>query len=209
MKTHNDIKPGGLCVAMTGGIACGKSEVARIFREHHIDVLDADSVAHRLLRKGSPMMDAVVERFGADVLNGEGHVDRRRLGERIFASDAERLALNAIMHPVILTELREWSHSLREQGRDSVSVIPLLYEIGKEHEWDVVICVTASSDCMMQRLLQRGLSRDEADQRIRAQMPVEEKMMRADYVIDNNDDIAVLTQRALKIWNTISGEKET
>jgi dephospho-CoA kinase len=172
-----------LRVGLTGGIACGKSVVEKRLLEHGVPVLDTDRVAHELLRPPTETFRRVVERFGTGVLLEDGQLDRPALGRIVFADPAAREDLNRLVHPDVGQRWRAW---LREQHSPlAVVSIPLLYECGLESEFDGVLCVGAPQNVMIERLLRRGLTPEQAAQRIHAQWPVDRKMERATWTMTN------------------------
>lgn len=186
-------------VAVTGGVACGKSVVgARLASAHGMRVLDTDDLAHELMEPGQPAYGDVVREFGAAILEQGGRVDRRLLGQQVFADPVRLAALNRIVHPRVLEGMGAW---LEGQPADAVAVaiVPLLYEIGAGAGWDAVICVAASQATQMARLRERGLSGEEAGRRIAAQMPVAAKMECADYVVYNEGTVELLEQQVDRI----------
>lgn len=186
MKTYRSI-------GLTGGIACGKSEVQTRLLELGVPVLDTDRVAHELLRPGTEQARAVRDAFGGEVLTAEGGVDRSRLGARVFADPAERKRLNRIMHPAIRGIWLAWLEARPDQF--VVVSIPLLYETGAETHFDGVLCVWAPESIMKSRLLQRGLSPEEAARRIRAQWPVDRKARLATWTLQNQSTLDHLRER--------------
>jgi len=153
-----------------------------------VPVIDADQVAREVVQPGQPALAAVVEAFGEQMLRGDGTLDRRRLGEAVFADPAARRRLETILHPAILGEMGRRIESLRRRPHPPpllIAVLPLLFEAGCEAMVDGVAVVSASRREQIRRLRARdGLSRQEAVQRLEAQMPLEEKTARADWVID-------------------------
>jgi len=194
----------GRCVALTGGIACGKSAVAGFWRQWGAETLDADDVAHELLAPGGECVRAVAEAFGPEVLAPDGGVDRRRLGRIVFADPNARRRLEALVHPAVVRRMREWAADIRRGGRFGVAVIPLLFEAGLEREWDAVVCVASAEPAVMERLAKRGLSPDEAQARIASQWPVREKCARADRVIENNGSLAELESACRAAWTDMT-----
>ena len=183
-------------MALTGGIACGKSLVACVLREREIPVCEADELAHEAMEADKPVFQAVVRAFGAEFVGPDGEIDRKALGRRIFASASARAKLNAIVHPSVGEAWRGWMKQRECEGaRMAAVVIPLLYEVGEDQGWDAVVCVSASPAVQMQRLLQRGLTAVEAKQRIAAQLPLNVKMERADYVLVNDTSEGVLREQ--------------
>ena len=193
----------GYCVALTGGIACGKSTVAETWRRCGADILDADAVGHELIAPGGECTEAVVREFGPEVRAADGGVDRARLGTLVFADLHARARLNGLLHPAVIRRVRAWAADIRRQGRLGVAVIPLLYEVGFEKEWDAVVCVASAEKTMLERLAGRGLSPAEAQARIDSQWPVREKTARADRVIENNGSLAELEEKSRTVWKEL------
>jgi len=188
---------------LTGGIACGKSTVANLWHQWGAEVRDADEMAHRLIAPGGDCVEAVVREFGDRVRTPEGGVDRDHLGSIVFNDEAARERLNALLHPVVIREMRIWADRVRSEGRLGVAVVPLLFEVGMEENWDAVICVASNEETMLKRLAQRGLTLPEARARMASQWPVREKRMRADRVIENNGSLAELETRCRALWNDL------
>lgn len=200
MTSHQSI-----ILGLTGGIACGKSEVGRILQQNGFAVLDTDTLAHDLMRVGTPVFKKLVERFGKSVVGSDGEIDRCALGKLVFDALAAREALNALVHPAVIEEAEKWK---AKQTGDAAVMIPLLFEAGWTEGWSAVICVSAEEETVFQRLEKRGLSQDEARKRISAQMPLSEKKKQADFNIDNNDTLDALREKIIAIINAIrSGGK--
>ena len=175
-----------LRLGLTGGIASGKSAVAAMLREMGFAVLDADSLAHKLIEPGQPAHDAVVREFGPSVLDPGGRVDRTKLAAMVFADRAKLDRLNAIVHPpvkeAILRQLDEWA---RNGTRDAAFVeAALLVEAGYQKNLDGLVVAWSTPEQQFERLRARGLSDDEARRRIAAQLPVAEKLRYATEKID-------------------------
>jgi dephospho-CoA kinase len=170
-----------LKVALTGGIATGKSHVLRQLRDRGVPTLDADDIVHEAMGPKTPTTKAVVLEFGTAVLNSGGSVDRSVLGAKVFADPNARLRLEAIVHPVVYETIRNWF----EAGDRPIGVasIPLLYETHRETDFDVVVVTACKPEEQLQRLVKRGLSEEEARLRMAAQIPTEDKVLRADHVI--------------------------
>lgn len=195
-------------VAITGGLGCGKSEVVRLLRADGVPVLDADEVAREVVRPGGEALRQIAARFGAAVLLPDGSLDRRRLAQIVFADAEARAALNAIVHPAVRASMRAWVVQQRAAGRPCAGAIPLLYEVGAESEWDSVVCVAAADDISGARLRARGWDDAEIARRRAAQWRLEEKMQRADSVIENNGSLEELAARVRAAWKEIL-EKES
>jgi dephospho-CoA kinase len=179
-------------VGLTGGIACGKSLAAQYFQELGAKIIDADALARRLLEPGQPGYDAVLAAFGTTVLDdttgrAPAPIHRGRLAAIIFADSAQRARLEAILHPLIFAEAARQRAALEaaEPGALILFVAPLLFETGAQRRVDRTIAVVADEATQLARLMTRDtLTREEAERRLRAQMPVAEKRRRADYCLD-------------------------
>lgn len=175
-----------LRLGLTGGIASGKSAVAAMLRELGFAVLDADSLAHKLVEPGQPAYEEVLREFGPAITDGQNRVDRAKLGALVFADRARLDRLNAIVHPrvaeAVLRQFAEWQ---REGTRDAAFVeAALLIESGIHQHLDGLVVAWSRPEQQLERLAARGLSEDEARRRIAAQMPVEEKLRYATEKID-------------------------
>jgi dephospho-CoA kinase len=175
-----------LRAALTGGIATGKSYVRARLTSHGIPALDGDTLARDAVAPGSPGLDAVTERFGPDVLQPDGSLDRRRLGALVFADPQARADLEAIVHPRVREATSAWLDRLADGGESLAIVdIPLLFETGRERDFDRVIVTSCPRNQQIARIVERdGLSPAEAEARIDAQLPTDEKVRRADFVVD-------------------------
>ena len=171
-------------IALTGGIATGKSYVASRLRARGIPVVDADVLAREAVMPGSDGLKAVVKRFGEDVLTPEGTLNRARLGEIVFRDKQARSDLEAIIHPFVRRKIDEFFAALPDGQRFGVADVPLLYETGRQRNFDRVIVAATSRDRQIARIMSRdGLAREEAERRVAAQLPIEAKVALADYVI--------------------------
>jgi dephospho-CoA kinase len=189
-----------LRVAVTGGIACGKSLVGNCLAEMQVPVCDTDELAHRLLMPGEAAYAGVVARFGSGiVLPTSGEIDRTILGSLVFNDETARRDLNDLVHPHVWTALDRWFAEC-EQARAScaVALVPLLFETGAESRgWAAVVCVTARDELVEERLIAyRGLTPVQARQRVAAQLPNQKKAAQADYVIVNNGGVDCVKQQA-------------
>jgi dephospho-CoA kinase len=194
-----------LLLGVTGGIACGKSEVGRILDEAGFSVLDTDYLAHKLMQSGEAVFNAVVERFGTEILTEKGEIDRAVLGEIVFADPDAREDLNALVHPAVIEGVKAWAD---KQDQDAAVLIPLLFEVGWTEGWDAVVCVASDRETIVDRLRQRGLDRAAAEKRIEAQMPLSEKVARADFMIENNASLDALRVETLSLVDRIREEKK-
>lgn len=179
-----------LRAGLTGGIATGKTTVAAMLRELGCRVLEADKIAHQTIEPGGAAYDEVVREFGRGILTPEGLVDRKKLGSIVFA-DAQRLArLNAIVHPPVLEEQIRQLAAIEKADSHAIAVVEaaLLIEAGFDRKLDCLVVTWCKPEQQLARLTEsgkgRGLTAEQARQRIAAQMPIEEKRKRADEVID-------------------------
>ncbi len=175
-----------LRVGLTGGIACGKSTVSRMFRDLDIPILDADPLAHELLEPGQPVYDQVQAEFGDAVLAADKSVDRARLGALVFADPAKLHRLNEIIHPHVVEIVDRWFATLDQPGGPPIAIVEaaLLIEAGYRPKLDRLVVVRCTPGQQLARLRERGLNEVQAQQRITSQMPIGEKVAAADDVID-------------------------
>ena len=173
-----------LKVALTGGIATGKSYVLGQFRQRGVPCLDADELAHGVMAPGTEATAAIAERFGA-VLAADGSVDRKKLGPIVFADPVARRDLEAIVHPAVYRVITAGLRAFEKIGGSPLAVvdIPLLYETGRAAEFGCVVATVCSPSVQLDRLRARGLSPEAASQRLSAQLSAEDKARRADFVI--------------------------
>jgi len=188
-------------IGLTGGIACGKSEVAGVLRDEGIPVYDTDTAAHALLEPGHWVYEKIIQEFGLEYVRPEGGIDRRKLGELVFHDSAQREKLNQIMHPVIFKTMLEWLDDQLTRVDHAVVMVPLLFETGAEKYVEKVMVIAADEQRVFERLRNRGLTREDALARINSQLPLTEKVRRADAVIWNNDDLSALKKSVVEIWN--------
>jgi dephospho-CoA kinase len=175
-------------VALTGGIATGKSHVRRRLEELGIPTIDADTLAHEALKAGTRSAEAISRRFGSAVVGADGHIDRRRLGAIVFTDVEARADLESIVHPQVYSAIDRW-FSDRESdpgraGAFAVADIPLLFETARDGAFDRVIVAACSPELQLERVMTRDqLTRDEARARLEAQWPIAEKVRLADFVV--------------------------
>ena len=177
----------GLAFGLTGGIACGKSTVARYFQDLGAHIIDADRVGHESIEPGRPAYQEILEHFGQDVLDSSGHIDRKKLGPTVFADPQKLQILNSIVHPRILGRVQELAAGEQRRNPHAVVIVDaaLIFESGIGGTLRKVMVAWCRPEQQLERLMAKtGVSREEALRRIQVQMPVEEKRRRADYVID-------------------------
>jgi dephospho-CoA kinase len=194
-----------LLIGLTGNIGTGKSTVAGMLAELGAEVIDADKVAHEVMRAGTPAHAAVVAAFGLGVLASDGEIDRKRLGALVFTDPTALARLEAIVHPATVDAIR------RRIGTTSAGVVVLeaikLIEAGLADACDAVWVTTCPPRQQVYRIVGgRGLSRAEAEQRVRAQPPQEEKIARADVVIDNSGSLSRARAQVQAAWERLARE---
>lgn len=169
---------------LTGGVGMGKSTAAGFFSEMGVRVVDTDDIAHELVRPGQPALDEIKQEFGEHFLKADGTLNRSTLAKHVFADESARKKLEAILHPRIRAEWQARVESWRNENVAlAIVVIPLLFETQAETCFDRIICVACSSASQRERLAARGWSETEIARRIAAQMPVDQKIARSQFVI--------------------------
>ena len=206
-------------IALTGGIACGKSLFAKFLRELGIHVLDADDVVHELEAPGGAAVPAIVSRFGTDVLAADGGIDRPALAARVFSDATARADLESILFPLVRVALGQ--RASRPLHRDNghlarcasltIHIIPLLFESHWETDYDILLCIASPVDLQICRMMQsRGYTRAHAEARLAAQWPVSEKAARCHYTVMNDSTPEHLRDEAKRLvaWLKEQAENE-
>ena len=191
-----------LRVGLTGGIATGKSAVGEMFVELGCHLIDSDTIAHQLYEPGQPIYDAVVQTFGKRVVASNGTIDRKILGEIVFNDPQARAKLNGLMHPAIVQRQQEWFKEIEAKDPGGIGIVgaTLMIEAGNYRNFDKLIVVTCSTEEQKRRLRQRSnLSEEQIEARLRSQMPTEEKVKYADYVIDNSGDLEHTRRQVVEV----------
>ncbi|MGI8615843.1 MAG: dephospho-CoA kinase [Actinomycetota bacterium] len=193
-----------LLVGLTGGIGSGKSTVARLLERRGAAVIDADQLAREAVAKGTPGFDRVVDAFGRGVVSPDGELDRSALANRIFSDQAQKAALEAIVHPEVARRFSDQVEAFRATDRIVVYVTPLLVELGLAPAFDVVVVVTASPHLRVSRVASdRGLSPDEVRGRLAVQATDEQRAEVADVLIDNDGSLAELEPQVDRLWRDL------
>jgi len=195
-----------LKVGLTGSIAVGKSFVLEVLRELGARTMDADQIARECVEPGTPGLSAVVEEFGDGVLAANGSLDRMKLGAIIFADEAKRQKLNSILHPFIIARQDEVMRQWDDETPEAIAVIDaaLMIESGGYKRFDKLIVVHCQPEIQLQRLMKRNnLSREEAALRIKSQMPQEEKMKYADYLVDTSGEFENTRRQVEELWRKL------
>jgi dephospho-CoA kinase len=193
-----------LRVALTGGIATGKSYCLARFSGLGVPVVDADRLARDAVGPGTPGLRAVVERFGQAVVSADGALDRPALGRIVFGDPKARAALEEIIHPEVYRHIREWFANLPPGTRVAIADIPLVFETGHNHDFDAVIVAACDPEEQVRRVMARdNLSAAEARARLGAQWPIEEKVKRAHHVIWTDGGFAGTDRQVVDTHNLL------
>jgi dephospho-CoA kinase len=190
-------------IGLTGGIACGKSTVASLLTQRGAFLIDADRIAREVVEPGSMGLDRIVERFGQAVLQVDGSLNRKKLGELVFSDTAARRELESILHPQIRSLMKErMTKAEQDQPTRLVVVdVPLLYESKLQSMFEAIMVVYVPVHVQRERLMSRdGLTLEQAEARIQSQMPIEEKRGLADFVIDNSGTIESTREQLERFW---------
>jgi dephospho-CoA kinase len=193
-------------VVLTGGIATGKSYVLDRFTALGVSTIDADQLAHATVAPDGPAWHAVRDRFGAEVFDDQGRVDRSKLGALVFADDAALAGLDAIVHPHVRAAIDHWFADLElgDAPQLGIVAIPLFYESTRSESFDLVIVTACHDDAQLARVMARGFTADEARRRIGAQLPTREKVRRGDRVIWTDGTHTATDQQVDEIYERLS-----
>ena len=196
-----------MIIGLTGGIASGKSLVSQTLKGLGMTVIDADHISHEILAQDEAVKQKVEQIFGAEVLNEDGGaVDRGKLGEIVFQDPERRRTLEKILHPPVGAEL--WRRARESRDDDVVLEIPLLIETGGHEHVDLVVVVYATRELQTQRLMARdGMSQEEAMRRIDTQLPLEEKVATAHYIINNTGSVEETEEQTARFYQVIKGKE--
>jgi dephospho-CoA kinase len=192
-------------VALTGGIATGKTHVRAEFERLGVPTIDADKLARDAVADGSPGLKAVISRFGHGVLDDTGALDRRKLGSIVFQDPVARRDLEDIIHPAVRRAIDDWFASLKDKTpRFAIADIPLLFETARQREFDVVIVAECAPSTQITRVMARdGVSKSDARARVAAQMPTEEKVRRADHVINTDGSFEETNRQVRRVFDAL------
>jgi dephospho-CoA kinase len=197
-------------IGLTGGIASGKSTVARRLYEHGAVHIDADQVARRVVEPGKPAYQAVVEAFGPEIVRPDGRIDRERLGGIVFHDDAARAKLNGIVHPAVRELSRRLIADAERENPDAVVVydVPLLVEASVDHPFDLVVVTSAGRKEQVKRLVEeRGMDPIHAEARVDSQVGDDERRKIADVVIDTSGTVGHTVSQTDALWARIAEER--
>ena len=191
---------------LTGGIATGKSTVAAFLRQTGAVIIDADKIAHDVVRRGLPAWQSIVEKFGRVILQNNGEIDREKLGRMIFSDAARKEELNRIVHPFVFEGMEDQVKEIQrvKPGAVVIQDIPLLFESGMHRRLSKIIVVYVPEPVQRARLMARNhLTEAEATARIRSQIPIEEKKKLADILIDNSGPLDQTRARSLEVYEML------
>ena len=188
---------------LTGGAASGKSTVARMFQDLGARIIDADRIGHEMLRSSSPAYAEILRQFGKEILDDSGEIDRSRLGRIVFGDLQKLQQLNAIVHPRIIARVEDLAAQYHADDPGAVILVDaaLIFEAGIRGRFDKVVVAWCRPDQQIERLMAKsGLTREEAERRIAAQMPAEEKRRRADYLIDCSGSLESTREQVRRVY---------
>lgn len=206
-----------LRVGLTGGLACGKSTVARMFAALGAQVIQADAIAHELMRPGETVYDEVVRRFGPEIVQPDGAIDRKKLAELAFGHDRVQ-ELNNIVHPEVIRRQEQWMAEIAANEPNAIAIVEaaLIFEASVSRRFDRLIVVTCTPGQKKQRFAERMLSPEErnnpeklqavyaeAQRRMRAQMPDSEKVVAAHFVIDNSGSLERTQEQVFEVYDKL------
>jgi len=200
-----------IIAGLTGSIGTGKSTVAQMFADLGAYIIDADQLSREVVKPGKPAWQKIVDYFGKDVLNDDLTINRSRLADVVFNDKAKLEKLNSIVHPEVLKEDALLVEKIKTVNPDGLIVkeIPLLLELGPELARkivDIIIVVYASPEVQLKRLIERGMSEEDARNRIKNQIPVGDKIKSADFVVNNNGDLESTRAQVFQIYNQLMGK---
>jgi dephospho-CoA kinase len=202
-----------LRVGLTGGIASGKSTVARLFAGLGCYVVDADEIVAQLYRPGAAGHEALVRTYGAGIVRADGEIDRPRLSAVALQDEASATRLNQLIHPLVIAEQQRLmeAEELRTEGADLIAIVEatLLLESGGRARFDRIVVVDVDPETQIQRGVARGMDEAEVRRRIARQIPREERLVQADYVIDNRGDAAMTAAETQRVYEALRAELET
>jgi dephospho-CoA kinase len=188
-----------MVIAITGGMGTGKTTVLKIFASLGAATISADEIVHDLLKRDD-IKTQIGEVFGKGVFSGK-EINRKALARAVFGSEKKRKELESIIHPHVFSEIESFINT--HKGKNIVVEIPLLFETGSQKRYDKVITVTADREVVIKRLREKGIEMEEVKRRLSHQMPVEEKIKRSDFVIDNSNGIEKTRKQVERIWKEL------
>ncbi len=195
-----------LIVGLTGGVASGKTAVSQVLKEEGAYIIDADQIARELVQPHKPAWNELIRAFGKEILQEDGSIHRKKLAEKVFADPEQRKLLNQILHPRIKEEMDRRTKEIGQRDPEAIVVIdaPLIVELGDHREMDKLIVVASTQTQQIERLKERdGIGPEEALRILSSQMPVEEKVNLADFVIRNEGSLEETKKRAKEVFKEL------
>lgn len=195
-----------LNIGLTGGIGSGKSTVDTLFRERGAYIIDFDTLAHAAEAPNSVAWKGIVDTFGREILKSDNTIDRKKLGNIVFRDNEKLNTLNSIVHPAVFNEWKRTIERIRREKPDAIIIsdIPLLIEAGWQEFVDCVILVYISPEEQLKRIIKRNdYSRPEAEERLNSQMPIDEKIAYADFIINNEGPVGEIKRVVDEIWDKL------
>ena len=195
-------------VALTGGIATGKSYVLAQFASRNVPTVDADTIAHEVTRAGQPATREIRQRFGSDMFGANGNIDRERLARHVFDDPRERRALEAIIHPRVRLAIDQWFAKVAADGQAAFAIadIPLLFETGRQYEFDRIVVTVCNSELQLERLMTRDrISDKDARRRIASQLSLPKKVAAADFTVNTEGRRQNTNRQVNEIYAVLRG----
>jgi dephospho-CoA kinase len=195
-----------LIVGLTGGVASGKTAVSQVLKEEGAYIIDADQIARELVQPHKPAWNELIRAFGQEILREDGSIHRKKLAEKVFADPEQRKLLNQVLHPRIKEEMDRRAKEIGQKDPEAIVMIdaPLIVELGDHREMDKLIVVTSTQTQQIERLKDRdGTSPEEALRIVSSQMPLEEKLKFADFVIRNEGSLEETRKRTKEVFKEL------
>ncbi|MDP3142475.1 MAG: dephospho-CoA kinase [Candidatus Omnitrophota bacterium] len=194
-------------IGITGSFGTGKTTVARLFARCGARIINADRLAHQIIKKGKPAYRKIISLFGQDILKSDGEINRARLAGKVFKSSSLVAKLNKIVHPEVIRQIKKDMARARLKRQTVIIDVPLLIEAGLFNIVDKLIVVKASKANQMKRLkIRSGIPKAKIIQRIKAQLPLKQKQRMADFVVDNNGSLTYTKKQIIEIWGILDKE---
>ena len=196
-------------IGITGSIGSGKTTVAKLFSRHWYSRIDADEIGHQIIKKNAAAYKKIIKNFGKDILDKNGSIDRKKLGNAVFDDHTKLKNLNSITHPIIINRIKKQIKETKEKCGDKTKIVidaPLLLETKAKNLVDMIIVVSADKSNILKRL-NKKLPKEKIERILKAQMPLKEKIKHADFVIGNNKGMGHLEKQVIKIIERIENKK--
>ena len=188
-----------MIIGITGSIGAGKTTIAKLFSRHGYERIDADEIAHGLLKKNSASYKKIIKEFGSEILDKSNNIDREKFGEIVFNDDAKLKKLNSITHPIIINEIKKEIKKIRQKNKNAKIAVdaPLLFEANAEDIVDKIIVIKTSNNSVISR--NRKFTKGQIENILKHQMPLEEKMKYADFMIENDRNFKHMEKQVIEI----------